>query len=495
MDPRPRPDSMSPFHALVQGFASHRVLVLGDVMLDEYLTGDCSRISPEAPVPVLAVRSARTVLGGAANTAANIAALGGRVVLVGVTGRDGIGRQLAEQAAATGIEFVPVLDDRPTVRKVRVLGQQQQLLRLDYEATTSVQPDTEDRILAAVGEQFDRCSVVVISDYAKGLVTERVCQLVLDAAHAAGKEVIIDPRPQHAAYYRGCDYLTPNWKESLGLLNLPDAAATPDAIVRTGHLLVDRFRSHVLLTLGSNGMRFFHRDGVEEFGMPTVAKEVFDVSGAGDTVVATFALARATGCDHVTAVGLANRAAGLVVAKLGTATISPAELLREEDDEPRMVSRGELSVLSATLRAARRRIVTINGTFDVMHAGHLHILHEARRLGDVLIVGLNTDRSVREHKGPGRPFIGEADRARMLLALRDVDYVHLFDEPVPMPFLAEVRPDVHVNGSEYGEECIEAETVRAGGGRVHVVGRLPGLSTSELAERMGQAQRGPVPKA
>ena len=486
---------MSPFQALVQGFPNHRVLVLGDVMLDEYLTGECSRISPEAPVPVLAVRSARTVLGGAANTAANISALGGHVVLVGVTGRDGIGRQLAEQAAATGIEFVPVLDDRPTVRKVRVLGQQQQLLRLDYEATSAVQGETEERILAAAAEQFARCSVVVISDYAKGLVTERLCQRIIAAAHTAGRDVIIDPRPQHAAYYGGCDYLTPNWKESLGLLNHPEVAATPDAIQRTGHLLVDRFKSHVLLTLGSNGMRFFHRDGVEEFGMPTVAKEVFDVSGAGDTVVATFALARAAGCDHVTAVGLANKAAGLVVAKLGTATISPAELLREEDDEPRMVSRGELAALSATLRAGRKRIVTINGSFDVMHAGHVHILREARRQGDVLIVGLNTDRSVREHKGPGRPFIGEADRARMLLALRDVDYVHLFDEAVPMPFLAEVRPDVHVNGSEYGEDCIEAPTVAAGGGRIHVVGRLPGLSTSELVDRIGREQHGSLPQA
>jgi D-beta-D-heptose 7-phosphate kinase/D-beta-D-heptose 1-phosphate adenosyltransferase len=486
---------MSPFQTLVQGFPDHRVLVLGDVMLDEYLTGDCSRISPEAPVPVLAVRSARTVLGGAANTAANISALGGHVVLVGLTGRDGVGRQLAEQAAASGIEFVPVLDDRPTVRKVRVLGQQQQLLRLDYEATSAVPGGTEDRILAAAREQFTRCSVVVISDYAKGVITERVCQRLIADAHGAGKEVIVDPRPQHASYYRGCDYLTPNWKESLGLLNHPEVGATPEAIEATGRLLVGRFRSHVLMTLGPVGMRFFHRDGTEEFGMPTVAKEVFDVSGAGDTVVATFALARAAGCDHRTAVGLANRAAGLVVAKLGTATITPAELLREEDDEPRVVSRGELSALSATLRAARRRIVTINGSFDVMHAGHLHILREARRQGDVLIVGLNTDRSVREHKGPGRPFVGQADRARMLLALRDVDYVHLFDEAVPMPFLAELRPDVHVNGSEYGEDCIEAETVRAGGGRVHVVGRIPGLSTSELVERIASGQPGKVPGA
>jgi D-beta-D-heptose 7-phosphate kinase/D-beta-D-heptose 1-phosphate adenosyltransferase len=478
---------------IVESFPKHRVLVLGDVMLDEYLTGNCSRISPEAPVPILAVSSSRTALGGAANTAANITALAGGATLIGLAGDDEAGRLLAETAAARGIDFVPVRDGRPTVRKVRVLGQQQQLLRLDYEVTGPVPLWVEEQVLAAARTHIPRCSIVVISDYAKGLLTRRLCQEVLEAAHAAGREVIIDPRPQHADFYTGCDYLTPNWKESQELIGRREGAATPEAIEETGRFMAERFRSNVLLTLGPNGMRFFGRDGRAGFGVPTVAKEVFDVSGAGDTVVATFALARAAGCDDLAAVTVANRAAGLVVAKLGTATLSPAELLRGDDEEPqRCVSRSELAELAGRLRARGKRIVTLNGSFDVLHAGHLHILKEARRQGDVVIVGLNSDRSVCSNKGPGRPFIGQDDRARMLLALRDVDFVHIFDETVPMPFLEQIRPDVHVNGSEHGADCVEAPTVRATGGRIHVVQRLPGLSTSAVVSAI---QRQPPTKS
>ena len=470
--------------SVVDRFATQHVLVLGDVMLDEYLTGDCSRLSPEAPVPVLAVTSSRSVLGGAANTAANITALGGRATLIALTGDDDAGRVLEAKAAAAGIELISVRDGRPTPRKVRVVGQQQQLLRLDYEVTGYVDAAAEDRILEAAQPLFSRCAAVVISDYAKGFLTERLCQRVLAAAHAAGKEVIIDPRPQHAAYYVGCDYLTPNWKESQGLVGEAERAPTPDAIDAIGRLLAQRFKSNVLLTLGSRGMRFFGRDGKAQFGVPTVAKEVFDVSGAGDTVVATFALARAAGCDDLDAVTVANRAAGLVVAKLGTATVSADEILRGDEEEHNVISRAGLAELASRLRARGKRIVTLNGSFDVLHAGHLHILKEARRQGDVLIVGINGDTSVRQQKGPDRPFISQDERAAMLLAVRHVDYVHIFDEPTPIAFLEQIHPDVHVNGSEYGPDCIEAPTVRAHGGRIHIVERLTGLSTSDLVDKI-----------
>ena len=388
----------------------------------------------------------------------------------------------------------------PTVRKVRVVGQQQQLLRLDYEATAAADPAVESEIFEAARAQFARCSVVVISDYAKGFLTERLCQRIIEAAHAAGREVIIDPRPQHASFYVGCDYLTPNWKESQGLLGRTEMPETPDApagvIEEVGRLLARQFGSHVLLTLGARGMRLFGRDGRPQFAVPALAKELFDVSGAGDTVVATFALAKAAGCDDLQAVTMANQAAGIVVAKLGTATVSPGELLRDDEygeRERTVVERHELAALATALRAKGKKIVTLNGTFDMLHAGHLHILNEARRQGDVLIVGLNSDSSVRANKGRDRPFIGQDARAQMLLALRVVDYVHIFDEATPMAFLEQVRPDVHVNGSEYGADCIEAPTVLAGGGRIHVVTRLPGLSTSALVatiERHARATPG-----
>ncbi len=478
------PSSGSALRQLLERFTAQQVLVVGDVMLDEYVSGDCARLSPEAPVPVVAVGASRSTLGGAANTAANIASLGGRAVLIGLIGTDEVGRQLTARARELDIEFLPVHDGRPTARKVRVVGHQQQLLRLDYEATGPIAAEQEQAVLDALRSRLSASAVVVISDYAKGLLTERLCQQIIEEAHAAGRPIIVDPRPQNADFYVGCDYLTPNWKESLGLAGEPDVAATPEMIARVGKRLADRFRSRVLLTLGPRGMAFFDRDGRLRFEEAALAREVFDVSGAGDTVVATFALALAAGEDPQSAVALANRAAGIVVGKLGTATVSPRDMLRTEERERSIVDRADLAGLASRLRAHGQRIVTINGAFDLMHAGHLHILREARRLGDVLIVGLNADSTVRASKGAGRPYVSEQDRALLLLALRDVDYVHIFPEPVPMPFLEQIRPDVHVNGSEYGADCVEAATVRAGGGVIHIVDRIPHLSTSELVARI-----------
>jgi D-beta-D-heptose 7-phosphate kinase/D-beta-D-heptose 1-phosphate adenosyltransferase len=484
---RPPTDAAETPQALadvLERFAAQQLLVVGDVMLDEYVTGDCARLSPEAPVPVVAVGASRSTLGGAANTAANIASLGGRAVLVGLIGDDEVGRQLSARARELGIFFVPIQDGRPTARKVRVVGQQQQLLRLDYETTSAIGADVEARVLHSISAHLPASAAVVISDYAKGLLTHSLCQRIIQHAHAAGRPVIIDPRPQNAAFYTGADYLTPNWKESLGLAGEPEIAATAETIAQVGARLAGRSHSHVLLTLGPRGMAFFDRDGRLAFEEPALAREVFDVSGAGDTVVATFALALAAGQEHRAAVALANRAAGIVVGKLGTATITPREMLRTWDRERAIVSRADLAGLAARLRHQGQRLVTINGAFDLLHAGHLHILREARRQGDVLIVGVNADATVRAGKGPNRPYVGEQDRARLLLALRDVDYVHIFPEPVPMPFLEQIRPDVHVNGSEYGADCIEAPTIRAGGGRLHIVERLPHLSTSELVARI-----------
>jgi D-beta-D-heptose 7-phosphate kinase / D-beta-D-heptose 1-phosphate adenosyltransferase len=237
--------------------------------------------------------------------------------------------------------------------------------------------------------------------------------------------------------------------------------------------------SNVVLTLGPHGISFCSRTGDEQFAMPTLAREVFDVSGAGDTVVATLALALAAGADHTAAVTLANKAASVVVGKFGTATLTAEELLGEHDGL-RLVPRHALRALAATLRARGKRIVSINGSFDVLHAGHLHILNEARQQGDVLVVGLNSDASVRSYKGPGRPIVSERRRAEMLLALRVVDYVHIFDEADPVAFLTELAPDVHANGAEYGENCIERDAVLKGGGTLYLVDRIPGLSTSDL---------------
>jgi D-beta-D-heptose 7-phosphate kinase/D-beta-D-heptose 1-phosphate adenosyltransferase len=324
----------------------------------------------------------------------------------------------------------------------------------------------------------------LLSDYAKGFLTEHLTRELIREARAAGKPVVLDPRPQHGPRYPGCDYLTPNWKESLGLLGWSDCEPTQTRIREAGQALRERYQANILLTLGPKGIAFFNRDNGEFFQMPTAAREVYDVSGAGDTVVAAFALAHAAGLPQRDAVEVANRAAGIVVGKLGTATVTREELTHQELGSDRLVDRERLRPLADMLRSQGKRVVTLNGSFDLLHAGHLYILEQAKAQGDVLIVGLNSDASVRKYKSADRPIVPQAERARMLLALRCVDYVHVFDEDVPMPFLEEVRPNVHVNGSEYGADCIEAPTVKKHGGRLHVVEKIPGLSTSGLLEKI-----------
>lgn len=314
---------------VIAGLAGRRVLVVGDLMLDEYIVGDATRISAEAPVPVVRFGSERAVLGGAANTAANVASLGGRATLVGLLGDDAAGTALKKMCAGAGIEVRAVADGRATTRKVRVMSQNQQLLRIDYEETAPPSPAHQEALLGAFAAAVQACDIVVVSDYAKGVITPTVAAGLLSGAHAAGKEVVVDPRPQHALCYVGCDYLTPNWKESLGLLGEPEHPATDLEIVRVGTALGSRFRSNVLLTLGSRGMAYFAREGSTPVHVEAAAREVFDVSGAGDTVVAAFALARAAGIDARRAVDLANRAAGVVVGKRGTATVVPTELGRD----------------------------------------------------------------------------------------------------------------------------------------------------------------------
>ena len=313
---------------LLERIAGRRVLVVGDVILDEYIDGEAARISPEAPVPVLRFSSQRSVLGGAANTAANVASLGGQATLVGGIGADAAGAEVLRLCAAAGVRFLAIDDVRPTIRKVRVISRQQQLLRIDYEDSVELNARAQPQLVATVRERVADADIVVISDYAKGLLSADTFAEIRRAATEAGTPVVVDPRPAHAPFYIGCDYLTPNWKEALGLLREDDGAVpTVEAAVRVGSLLRDRFQANVLLTLGSRGMSFFPRDGSTSVEIAALAREVFDVSGAGDTVVAAFALANAGGATPAEAVWLANRAAAVVVGKRGTATVTPAELI------------------------------------------------------------------------------------------------------------------------------------------------------------------------
>ncbi len=469
---------------VLDSFSLRTVLVLGDVLIDEYLMGEASRISPEAPVPILHVKESRRTLGGAANAAANVASLGGRSILIGMIGDDDAGASMVSLAGSSGIDFHPIRDERPTIKKTRIVGQRQQLLRLDQEETHDLAPTLAAEALRIFRRHLPHCDVVVLSDYAKGFFTAETCQAVIREAKAAGCTVIVDPRPQHGGFYKGCDYLTPNWKESQGLLGQPEADLTWEGVQRNGELLSTRIASNVLLTCGPKGMAFFSC-GKAQFTMPTVAREVFDVSGAGDTVVAAFSLAKASGCDDREAVALANRAAGVVIGKLGTATVTRDELVGTVHSAKRLLSREDLAPVAKRLRSLGHKLVTLNGAFDLLHSGHLTIISEARRQGDLLFIGLNSDASVKRIKGSSRPIIPQAQRADLLLALREVDYVHIFDEDVPMPFLEEIAPDVHVYGSGHGSARIEAPTVIRLGGRVHIVEKVSGLSTSNILSSLG----------
>ena len=462
----------------VSAFPRCRVLVLGDAILDEYLTGDCSRISPEAPVPVLTVRADRQELGGAANTAANIVSLGGHATIITLVGTDRAGLTLRRRATEAGIELLAVDHGMATLRKTRVIGQHQQIVRLDYEELATPQPPMESDILKHFESAIGRCDIVVISDYAKGFLSLTLSRALIERAHLAGKRVIVDPRPQHRDFYQGCDYLTPNWKESRALLNLPEREPTPAETSTVAATLASVLNTNIVLTLGPQGIRFCSQSGDEQFEVPTIAREVFDVSGAGDTVAAAFALSLAAGADHATAVAIANRAASVVVGKFGTATVTPEEILQDAD-VARLVPRAALASLATNLRAQGKRIVSVVGSFDILHNGHVHLLNEARTTGDVLIVGLRSDTSLRSSQGPERPHVPEQQRAEMLLALRTVDFVHIVDELQPVSFLETLKPHVHVTGSAASDRSAETDAVTRGGGRVHIVQDIEAYAASE----------------
>lgn len=415
---------------LVGRFERIRVLVVGDPILDEYVTGDCTRLSPEAPIPVLRVRAIRAVPGGAANTAANIAALGGTALLAGVVGRDEAGRRLRQLVSEHGVECLLVDDDRPSSRKVRALGGQQQLLRLDYEDDGRVAAAAAGATLDLIAERLPDVDIVVVSDYAKGLIDPAFSRRLLALARAAGRPVIVDPRPQNAAAYAGFDYLTPNWREAQALLGEPERAPDEQAVTDIGRRVAERFDANVLLTLGAGGLRFFGRDGLQLLDEPARAREVFDVSGAGDTVVATFALALASGAGLQDALRLANLAAGIVVAKLGTATVSRRELLDAPNGGGRLADAAALAMAVRSAREAGRRIALVTGRFLAFDVETLERLQAVRDQADVLIVALQDDEP------------DTAGRARMLLALRDVDLVHISTDPAAL--VGEVAPDLHV---------------------------------------------------
>lgn len=462
------------------------VLVVGDLIADHYIWGQVERITPEAPVQVVRQADETWALGGAANVAHNVLTLGGKVKLVGVVGDDEEGRRLNEAIREAGIPVGGILRDksRPTTRKTRVVSMAQQLLRLDRETARPVGRFMEDRLARSIERAAPSCGAIVLSDYAKGVLTPRVIRAALRAARRAKAPVFVDPKGHDYGRYRGADYLTPNQREAAQASAV--AIGSDKDIARAGRKLIDQCRLQALIvTRGAEGFSIVPRAGSVRT-VPARAREVYDVTGAGDTFMAGLALGVAAGMGLVDAAMMANEAAGIAVARVGMAAVSPMELLaslRGVGAGAKVRSLKELRMLLPSLRTRGRKIVFTNGCFDLLHAGHIRFLEEARRQGDVLVVGLNTDRSVRAVKGPRRPILCEAERAAVLSAIESVDYLVFYDEETPEPLLEALRPDILVKGRNVApDQVVGREIVERYGGRVVRVPVMGGASTSGLID-------------
>jgi D-beta-D-heptose 7-phosphate kinase/D-beta-D-heptose 1-phosphate adenosyltransferase len=490
---------MFDFDALSHAMTSQTVLCVGDLMLDEFVYGEVARISPEAPAPVIAVQRGETSVGGAGNVARNIAALGGRCIFVGLVGEDEAGAKLRSALAAeNGIESVLVCDpSRPTTRKVRFVSEHfsTHMLRADWERAQPASGDIEQKLIDAILPQLARADIVLLSDYAKGVLTARVIRNAIDAAKAHGKRVIVDPKSANFAIYRGATLLTPNRKEFAEATR--SRADSDESIAEAAHDAMNLADCEAMLvTRSEHGMTLVQRSGARVH-VPALPVKVRDVSGAGDTVAAALALSLAAGADWETALRVASAAAAVAVGKKGTATASTAELRRRilphaylAAEEKIVADLAGLDAHVGQWRSEGLRIGFTNGCFDILHPGHVKVLTAARGACDRLIVGLNSDASVKRLKGEGRPVQNERARAEVLAALEAVDLVVLFEEDTPIKLITQIKPNVLVKGGDYSrEQVVGHDIVEAHGGAVMLVDVLPGFSTTSLVDRARAGKR------
>jgi D-beta-D-heptose 7-phosphate kinase/D-beta-D-heptose 1-phosphate adenosyltransferase len=471
---------------LIEGdWRNTRVFVVGDVMLDRYIWGDVERISPEAPVPIVHAMHRNERPGGAANVAMNIAGLGAKATLFGFVGDDENGAIL--EACVREAAVIPELTrvaSYPTTTKLRILSGKQQMLRLDTEQVAGYPPESYAALLARLDATLESADAVVLSDYAKGSLTESACRHLIEAARTRGIPVLVDPKQRDFSRYRGATTICPNLSELSAVVGV--SAKDPEALLTAAQTLVPQLGLQCLIaTMSEKGIAILKENSRSV--APAVARQVFDVSGAGDTVIATLALALASGLETETAVQLANVAAGIVVGKVGTVPVTRDELLTslmpeiELRAEEKVLPLDHLKVRTSAWRSAGQSIVFTNGCFDILHIGHITLLEDARREGDRLIVAINSDASVQKLKGPTRPIVAERERGRILAALAAVDAVIVFDEPTPLQLIVELRPDVIVKGGDYSaDNVVGAPEVRSWGGRVKIVPTVEGFSTTKL---------------
>jgi len=480
---------------LESGFSQIRVLVVGDLMLDRYILGEVDRISPEAPVPVLRHAQRYERPGGAANVAMNLAGLGCQTFLAGFWGADGEQAELAKLLEPAGphkhgIDTAGVVTSSlPTISKTRIVARTQQLLRLDIESRDAYPAEELGRLEERATELVKKVHAVILSDYAKGALTEKVCAAVIRTARQAGIPVLVDPKTKDLSKYSGATTICPNLNELSMATGVP--AHQTEALLAAAHeQMIEHDFTFLTVTMSEKGIRILG-PGAEEHYSPARAREVFDVSGAGDTVIATLAASLAGGLHVNTAVDLANMAAGIVVGKIGTVPIAQHELIAALTPSSgiasgeKILDKDRVAVRVAEWRNAGETVVFTNGCFDLLHVGHITLLEDCRRFGSKLVLGLNTDASVSRLKGPSRPIIGERERARVMAALAAVDAVVLFDEETPLELIRALKPDVLVKGGDYTiETVIGHEDVIAAGGRVEIVPTVEGFSTTNIVKKL-----------
>jgi len=467
-----------------------RILVVGDLILDEYLSGAIGRISPEAPVPVLESAGRMRSPGGAANVAANLADLGCEVILCGVRGDDPDGEALVELLEERGISTDGVVLEkaRPTTHKLRVLARGQHVFRIDSEQTVPIADETRTRLLEFVQKWIGACDGVICSDYQKGVLSRESLSAIMEASRKVDRLVLVDPKGSDYTRYRGAHLLTPNLSE-VEIASGRDANSPETLAAAARDLLTQTEAPYLLATCGKDGMVLFGSAGeCETIG--TQAREVYDVTGAGDTVISMLALGIFAGMSSVASARLANIAAGLVVAKLGTATLTRFEIREFLNGRPgwgrrKLVNWRSAAEVCESAKKLGKTVVFTNGCFDLLHAGHVEYLQKARDEGDLLVLGLNSDASVRAVKGPGRPMVEQADRALVLAALECIDYVVIFDELTPASLIERLAPDVLVKGADYlASEVVGRDIVEGRGGRLVLVDLVEGRSTTRLVERI-----------
>ena len=467
-----------------------RILVIGDLMIDKYLWGECNRVSPEAPVQVINVNRETKVLGGAGNVANNLVSLGSRVEVLSVIGGCEISNELRKlfKEINLGTRFLIEQKDRVTSKKTRIISAQQQVIRYDIESNEDINKDSERKLIDLFKSIVNKFELIILSDYGKGVLTNNVAREIIEIANAIGIKVIVDPKGSDYSKYTYAYLLTPNKKEACEAtgINIKDDKSLRDALVQLKNLCK---LNTSLITLSEDGIAVFDNKFRSH---PTSAREVFDVTGAGDTVIAALGYALAVKQDIDSAVFLANLAAGVVVGKIGSATTSFEELIKYESSinhpecKESVFSLEKFTKILNDIKTSKKKIVFTNGCFDILHVGHVKYLEKAKKLGDGLVVGVNSDNSVTRLKGKNRPINSVHDRSCILASLKSVDYVIPFEEDTPIELIRAIVPDILVKGGDYKGKSVVGEKIAK---ELVIIDYIPGRSTSNTITQIQRNDR------